>query len=213
MGSNSLYILVQMKVYLSNKNFENIKIQNTSSVGANFFRSNLSGSEFNNVFISGMNLNGALLFNCKWKNLKIHELYELGGHSCKVNSVCLSPDGNTLASGNDDKSIRLWDVKSGQQKAKLDSQYSDVYSVCFSPDGNLLAAGNRDNFICLWDVQTVKQKALLSGHTNNVNSVCFSPDGNRLASCSCDNNIRLWDIKTKQQKAKLDGHTNGIILS
>lgn len=65
-------------------------------------RSNLSGSKFENVNISGMNLNGSLLFNCKWKNLRIQELNRLDGHTSFVNSVCFSPDGYTLASGSDD---------------------------------------------------------------------------------------------------------------
>ena len=55
------------------QSFEEIKIRDTSLIGANFVRSNLSGSEFENVDISGMNLNGASLFNCKWSNLRINE--------------------------------------------------------------------------------------------------------------------------------------------
>ncbi|CAD8132652.1 unnamed protein product [Paramecium pentaurelia] len=68
-------------------------------------------------------------------------------------SVCFSLDGNTLASGSVDKSIRLWDVKTGQQKAKLNGHDDGVWSVCFSPDGNTLASGSSDNFIRLWDVK------------------------------------------------------------
>ncbi|CAD8190197.1 unnamed protein product [Paramecium pentaurelia] len=68
-GSNSLNFLVQMKVDLTNQNFENINIQNTSLVGANFVGCNLNQLQFENVDISGINLNGAQLFNCGWKNL------------------------------------------------------------------------------------------------------------------------------------------------
>ncbi|CAD8045129.1 unnamed protein product [Paramecium primaurelia] len=153
-GSNSFNLLIQMKVDLRNQNFENINIQNTSLVGANLVRCNFSGSIFKNVNISGINLNGALLFNCKWRDLQISELNKLHGHRNFVNTVCFSPDGNTLASGSNDKSIRLWDVKTGQQKAKLDGHTSTVYSVCFSPDGNTLASGSYDKSIRLWDVKT-----------------------------------------------------------
>ncbi|CAK74234.1 unnamed protein product (macronuclear) [Paramecium tetraurelia] len=68
-------------------------------------------------------------------------------------AVNVSPDGTTLASGSVDKSIRLWDVKTGQQKAKLDGHSGDVYSVSFSPDGTLLASGSGDSSIRLWDVK------------------------------------------------------------
>lgn len=70
-GSNSLNLLVELRADLKAQSFEDIRINDTSLVDANFVHSNLSGSEFDNVDISGMNLNGALLFNCKWRNLRI----------------------------------------------------------------------------------------------------------------------------------------------
>ncbi|CAK79606.1 unnamed protein product (macronuclear) [Paramecium tetraurelia] len=123
----------------------------------------------------------------------------LDGHSSTVYSVNFSPDGTTLASGSDDKSIRLWDVKTGQQTAKLDGHSQAVISVNFSPDGTTLASGSLDNSIRLWDVKTGQQKAKLDGHSHYVYSVNFSPDGTTLASGSFDNSIRLWDVKTGQQ--------------
>ncbi|CAD8183791.1 unnamed protein product [Paramecium pentaurelia] len=216
-GSNGLNLLVGMKIDIRNQSFENIRIKNTSLIGGNFFGCNFNGSEFDNVDISGVNLNGTILFNCKWKNLKIHELKKLDGHSSCVRSVCISPDGNTLASGSDDKSIRIWDIKTGQQKAKLDGHILNVNSVCFSPDGNTLASGSgspfggSDCFIGIWDVKRGQQIAKLDGHILSVNQICFSPDGSIIASGSSDKSIRLWDIKTGQQKAKLDGHTSYVM--
>ncbi|CAD8175767.1 unnamed protein product [Paramecium pentaurelia] len=58
-----------------------------------------------------------------------------------------------LTSGSSDKSIRLWDVKTGQQKDKLDDHTNAVYSVCFSPDENKLASGSSDKSIYIWDVK------------------------------------------------------------
>ncbi|CAD8101505.1 unnamed protein product [Paramecium primaurelia] len=215
-GSNALNFLVGMKVNIRNQAFENIKIQNTSLIGGSFARCNLSGSKFNNVDISGVNLNFAQLFNCQWKNLKIDEIPALDGHSSSVWSVSISPDGNKLASGGGsiyyggDCSIRLWEIKTGQLIAKLDGHSKIVYSVCFSPDGTTLASGSRDKSIILWDIKTGQQKVKLDGHSNYVMSVCFSPDGNTLASGSLDKSICLWDVNTGQQKAKFDGHANTV---
>ncbi|CAD8129248.1 unnamed protein product [Paramecium sonneborni] len=197
-----------MKVDLRNQSFEKIRIKNTSLVGGTFVKCNLNESEFNNVDISGVNLNGALLFNCRWKNIKIEELNKLEGHSYGVYSVCFSPDGTTiLASGNYDNHIYLWDVKIGQQKASLNGHSEWVSSVCFSSEGSTIASGSGDDSICLWDVKTRQLKAKLDGHSDIVRSVCFSPDGFTLASSSCEKTIRLWDFKTGQQKAKLNGST------
>ncbi|CAD8198796.1 unnamed protein product [Paramecium pentaurelia] len=101
-------------------------MKNTSLIGGNFVSCNLSGSEFDYVDISGLNLNGAQLFNCKWKNIKVHEFIRLDGHEFSVMSVCFSPDGNTLAFGSDDNSIRLWNVKTGQQIKSSDKNYKDI---------------------------------------------------------------------------------------
>ncbi|CAD8174801.1 unnamed protein product [Paramecium pentaurelia] len=97
-------------------NFENIKIQNTVLVGVNFVRCNLNGSQFENVDISGINLNGALLFNCKHKNAKIEEMIKLEGHKYVVQSLSFFPDGTTLASGSRD--------------------YLDTYNIMVNPDFN-----------------------------------------------------------------------------
>ncbi|CAD8204028.1 unnamed protein product [Paramecium pentaurelia] len=153
-GSNSLYILVYMKVDLRNQCFENIRIKNTSIIRGNFVRCNFNGSEFDNLDISILNLNSAQMFDCKLKNIEIHELNKLEGHSGRVNTVCFSLEGNILASGSEDNSIRLWDIKTKQQKAKLDGHTNGIMSVCFSSDGNTLASGSFDNTIRLWDVKT-----------------------------------------------------------
>ncbi|CAD8055015.1 unnamed protein product [Paramecium primaurelia] len=211
LGSKSLNLLVEIKVDLTNQNLEKIKIKNTSLIGANFVRCNLSGSEFDNVDISGMNLNEAQLFNCRWKNIKIDEQHKLDGHSGYVSSVCFSPDGTKLASGSWDNTIRLQDVKTGKQKVKFHGNTSYVLSVCFSPDGSTLASGGTNNSINFWDVQTGNQKAQLNGHNGLVYSVCFSPDGQTLASGSGDNLIWLWDVKTGQQKKLLNGHSKDVL--
>ncbi|CAD8214376.1 unnamed protein product [Paramecium octaurelia] len=137
-GSNSLHLLVQMKVDLREQSFENIRIRNTSVVGGNFVRCIFNGSEFDNVDISGINLNQVLMFNCNWKNIQIHELNKLEGHSRGVNQVCFSPDGKSLASCSNDNSIVLWDVKIGKIKSRIKGK-ENVKSVCFSPNTSTLA--------------------------------------------------------------------------
>ncbi|CAK79904.1 unnamed protein product (macronuclear) [Paramecium tetraurelia] len=205
-GSNSLHLLVEMKVDLRGQSFINIRIRNTSLYGANLVRCDLSLSEFDNVIISGMNLNGAKLFNCKWRNLGLHEGIELNGHEGEINQVCFSSDGKSLASCSDDTTIRLWDVKTGKIRTVLKGE-SEVSSVCFSFNGTILAS-RCGKYVYLWNLKTEKYIWKLNGHSSTKFQVCFSPDSTILAFDNGNNSICLWDVKTGQQKAKLDGHSN-----
>jgi WD40 repeat protein len=127
-----------------------------------------------------------------------------------VYSVAFSPDGRLLASGDWDKTIKLWDVATGSLVRTLKGHTGGVNSVAFSPDGRLLASGSGDGTIKLWDVATGSLVRTLSGHTNNVNSVAFSPDGRLLASGSDDNTIKLWEVASGSEVRTLTGHTGDV---
>ncbi len=68
-------------------------------------------------------------------------------------SVAFSPNGSTLASGIFDKTITLWDVRTGNATATLRGHSDLVYFVDFSPNSRTLASGNMDGTIILWDVK------------------------------------------------------------
>jgi WD40 repeat protein len=82
--------------------------------------------------------------------------------------VAFSPDGQYLASGSWDKSIKLWSVQSHKQAAILQEHSGYVLALAFSADGKYLASGSGDNTVKLWSVQLQKVVTTLQGHNKNV---------------------------------------------
>lgn len=134
-----------------------------------------------------------------------------------ISAIAFSPDGRTIASGDQEGRIKLWDVESGVDIATINGHGKEVSSVIFSPDGAMLASGSGDDTVKLWDVGarrsiaarfkrfvTRRHIATLRGDTGLVESVAFSPDGKILAAGSPEG-VNLWDVKTKRNSGVLHG--------
>ena len=132
----------------------------------------------------------------------------LKGDFSRLRRVAFSPDGNTFAVANE-MEIRIWDLRTGEQKATCVGHTDVVQSVAFNNNASILASGSKDKTIILWDVATGEQIHVLNGHTDIVNSLTFSKDGGTLVSSGgwSDKTIRLWDVSSGEQKKILKGHT------
>jgi hypothetical protein len=116
----------------------------------------------------------------------------LTGHTSIVQSVALSADGQTLASGSWDKTIKVWNLSTGQAVRTLTGHTSIVQSVALSADGQTLVSGSWDKTIKVWNLSTGQAVRTLTDHTEGVISVAISADGQTLASGSWDKTIKVW---------------------
>ncbi|CAN9182999.1 unnamed protein product [Alternaria alternata] len=137
-------------------------------------------------------------------------LQTLEGHSGGVTSVVFSPDGQTVASGSYDETVKLWDASTGALRSTLEGHLDVVTSVVFSPDGQTVASGSDDKTVKLWDASTGAVRSTLEGHLDVVTSVVFSPDGQTVASGSDDATVKLWDASTGAVRSTLEGHLDVV---
>ncbi|XP_013789989.1 notchless protein homolog 1-like [Limulus polyphemus] len=114
------------------------------------------------------------------------------GHQQLVNDVKFSPDLRFIASASFDKSIKLWDAKTGKYLAALRGHVQAVYQISWSADSRLLVSGSADSTLKVWDLKTKKLQIDLPGHADEVYAVDWSPDGLRVASGGKDKVLKLW---------------------
>ncbi|MBI2891025.1 MAG: caspase family protein [Nitrospirae bacterium] len=133
------------------------------------------------------------------------------GHGSTVYSVAFSPDGRYALSGSDDKTLKLWDVESGNLLRTFKG-HGDVFrsgivnSVAFSPDGRTALSGSYDNTLKLWDVESGNLLRTFKGYGDTVRSVAFSPDGGYALSGSDDKTLKLWDVGSGNLVRTFKGH-------
>ena len=137
-----------------------------------------------------------------WDDLTGEKLFELKGHTERVNSVAWSPKGDQIASGSEDKTIIIWDTTTADKVSELKGHTGPVLSVAWSPNGNQVVSGSSDKTSLIWNVASGQKVAQLQGHTDYVRSVAWSPGGEQIATASDDKSVLVWDAESGQQVNK-----------
>jgi tRNA A-37 threonylcarbamoyl transferase component Bud32 len=132
-------------------------------------------------------------------------------HKGTVWSVAYAPDGRTLATGEDDQVVRLWDAVTGEEKGDLPGHSGAVVAVAFAHSGNFLISGDSDGTLHVWDLATAQELPPLPHHSGNVRRIAISPDDRTVAVSSSAQGVELWDFATRTVRLTLAGHQSSIL--
>jgi WD40 repeat protein len=179
-------------------------IQTFEAGGKNIYQHPVALNSDGTCMASGTDANDIELWDIAAGTL----LHTLAGSS-SVQCVVFSPDGKTILSGSF-KTLKLWDVVTGQELRTFSGDLDNVHCVAFSPDGKTIAAGSTG--AKLWDVATGRELPALSreGFFSTAYSIAFSPDGKTILAGCGDDTLKLWDIASLRLIRTFTGHAEQV---
>jgi WD40 repeat protein len=129
--------------------------------------------------------------------------------------TCLAVDaaGRFVATGHQNRAIRVHDLESGRLQATLHGHKQAPSTLLVAAGGDVIASGSRDGSIRIFRLDSRQQTAVLTSHTRSVGSLAFFPDGHWLASVALDNALVIWDVTSGVELTTLTGTVGESFVS
>ncbi len=136
------------------------------------------------------------------------KLADCKGHQGRVRTACFSLNSQIVATGGDDKTVRVWD-RDGKELATLEGHTEAVVLVTVGHDGKVVASVSKGGTAKLWDVASKKELPALKLQ-KGVRCAAFSADSKFLATGGDDGIAKVWNVATGEEHATLKGHKGAI---
>lgn len=98
-------------------------------------------------------------------------------HSDTIFDVAVSSDGQLLATAGGDHLVKIWDIATQAEKARLEGHVAQVLTVSFDSTGTQLLSGGADQQLKVWDVKTRERIMTLGTHSAAINAAAWTPNG------------------------------------
>jgi len=118
----------------------------------------------------------------------------LTGHTGDVNAVATTTDNQFIISGGMDKTVRIWDIASGDCVKILDGHEGEIRTIAVTRDNKFCLSAGQDSVIRKWGIDTGECTGIFEGHHDSINDLAVNRDSKLLVSGSSDCSLRLWDI-------------------
>ena len=140
----------------------------------------------------------------------------MSGHAEAVLAVQFSPEGQYLASGSGDTTVRLWDITTQSPKFTLEGHKDHILVIAWAPNCQRIASGCKRGEIRLWNPSTGKQIGKdMKGHKSFITGISWEPlhmngEARKFVSSSKDTNLIIWDSITQNKLITLSNHTKSV---
>jgi len=121
-------------------------------------------------------------------------LRTLSGHSDTVLAVAVTPDGKQAISASRDKTLKVWDLATGEQRLTLNGHSDTVFAVAVTPDGKQAISGSKDNTLKVWDLATGEVIASFTGESW-IYCCAVAPDGVTLVAGEASGRVHFLRLE------------------
>lgn len=144
-------------------------------------------------------------WHAPWKLYRV-----IAGHTGWVRCAAVEPGNEWFATGSNDRTIKIWDLATGNIKLTYTGHVSSVRDICVSARHPYLFSAGEDKTVKCWDLEQNRVVRHYHGHISAVNSVKMHPTLDILFSAGRDSAVRVWDMRTRQNVLNLSGHAAPI---
>jgi len=140
-----------------------------------------------------------------WKLMRV-----ISGHRGWVRCLAMDPLNQFFVSGSNDRTIKFWDLATGQLKITLTGHISTVRGLVVSNRHPYLFSCSEDKNVYCWDLEQNKIVRKYHGHLSGIYSIALHPLLDVLVTGGRDSTARVWDLRTKANIHVLEGHTDTV---
>jgi hypothetical protein len=140
----------------------------------------------------------------------INLIHTLKGHTNTIRSTVLTSDGQFIISGSSDRTIRIWNLRTGGLESRLLGHSDMVLSLGITHDDRYLVSAGWDNSLLLWNLATRKIECQITGNSEIVWCIAVTHNNEKLVFGTGEFTIKIWNLRTRQYSALLGGHEGSV---